>query len=416
VTLPEPHPTLNPPPPREAPPTSQSGAPPTQIPNQGVPLLTTDKNWYANERITLPKNWLSERQTNWPASWPIPWFDNDHKDLANRPGFHIFGLCPSCHHETTGVCATEYLSQDLNEANQTRSSFHADERSPLQGFAPLLRRSSQTSGHRPAIRPRRRAQVRVLRCACTANHCPPAGASGFGCGSEWLLHVTYQERDPSPAQIDVVPAEQAYLYWPAADAAAAEVPTSLTTAQSAAKNWGGALTALVTLVGVGTLLGNRATVSTLSTKAQVCFGILAFLAVLADAVMLYQSDFAMFGSTRIKAALRPSDLRNADLDPLIQASLSVRKLQISVRATAVAVVMALGATGILLFAKAAQPQPSPATFKITYRMPDGIKTTTGCGTLANPAATGGTLRFTPIGKGGAFAPIPVNKKVTIVAC
>jgi hypothetical protein len=67
------------------------------------------------------------------------------------------------------------------------------------------------------------------------------------------------------------------------------------------------LTAILGLIGIGTLLGSRATIQSFSPMVEILVGILAFIAVLADGVMLYQSDLATFGWPQIRAALKPSD-------------------------------------------------------------------------------------------------------------
>ncbi len=311
---------------------------------------------YREERINLPSDFDANEH-----------FDNDRHELADRPGFHIFGKCPSCWHETYAVCAADQLSPHASSADQAKLRW--DYRTRLRDFRPLI----------PARPPGRhgdtgdRTVITVLRCACVDNHAPqekgpstktPASHAGsasdtdarasgvFGCGSEWLLAVTY---DPNPknrekAKVAVVSAEDASRCWPAADAAYAEVGQALTDAQTSAKGWGTAFTAMLTLLGVGGLVATRSSVQTLPTVWQVLFGITAFVALVADAVMLIESNFASFGSPGISQALPSSAPAYADLDPLMEAKSSTQRLRVSVGATAVAAVAASAAVGILLFA------------------------------------------------------------------
>jgi hypothetical protein len=364
---------------------------PTQDP--GTP--TSDNcEAYVSQRIQVPVGWS---------------FANDRDTHAKRPGFHIFGKCPNCHGDTTGVCATEYLAEGVPMQGTDRAvaSFQADFQTPLR----------RVSRRRAAGQPsKRRTQITVLRCACTRNHASsPAGT--FGCGSEWLLRVEYSLNNAKETTLTPVSAEEASHYWPAADAAAAEVPDSLATAQAAAKNWGAGLTAVLTLLGVGALFANRTSVQSLGTAAQVVFAALAFVAVVANAVMLYQSTFATYGSPSVKDALKPSDLWNADLDPLMQAAASMRRLQTSVWATGVAVVAALGAAGILLLASSTPTPVPPATAKITFTL-NGIPTTTPCDTMTlTPLTTPPTSTLTVANTtDGTSETIALSAITAVAAC
>ncbi len=330
-------------------------------------------------------------------------FKTDRPKLPEMPGFHIVGDCPVCSHRTSAVCATAFLAQEQIEDGEARS----------------LRRDFRLT--RRAIGRRRQAnrksQVTVLRCACTQNHAPPAGASPFGCGAEWLFRVDYGPRGADDGAISAV--EEDFKYWPAADAAAAEIPTALSTAQASAKNWAPALTALLTVLGAGAILANRTTVQTLDRTNQWVFAVLAGLAVLANVIMLYQSDFAQFGSPRLLDALRPSDLANADLNPLVEAGRSVARLRRAVRAAFLSGVAASAALGVLLLASAA---PAPPTSKVTFKT-GGVSTTTACGTVAytSPGSAPGTQRhanllFTPGGPGAEAQTIPLIEVKTIAAC
>ncbi|MDQ6806049.1 MAG: hypothetical protein M3065_14030 [Actinomycetota bacterium] len=259
--------------------------------------------------------------------------------------------------------------------------------------------------------------ITVAKCACVHNHVPPADGA-FGCGSEWLLRVSFNPKDPTRTYLAPVPEHEAYHVWAAADNAASHVSTSLSDAQSAAKNWAAALTAVLTLLGVGGLLANRTTVQTLDAFWQVAFGLFAFGAVAANAVMLYQSNFASYGSPKIDDALKASDPDVADLDLLVDAKISVRRFQIAVRSTACAAVCALVAIGILLFASSAPPPAAPPTSKITYKV-NGVTTTTPCGTVVFSSSKRGTpttVTFVPTTKNATQQTLPLAEIKSIAAC
>jgi hypothetical protein len=358
-------------------------------PNAGAPPVAP-KRWYVNERITVTD---------------VGTFHNDHDRFYKAPGFHIFGPCPSCGHDTSSVCATEYLAQDVDPDDggpPTTKAVAGRDTAAWEGEVREVRRlqyeptsqgatpspteqlgrywSKFTTTHpipgEPSVEDRGAPEVEepeptpktmltVMRCACTDNHvaqqgvpAPPAGT--FGCGSQWVVRVLYDDT-AEPAVILAAGELEAAYCWPAADAAAAQVPRALTNAQASAKNWGAGLTAILTLGGIGALLTNESTVRSLNTFWQVMFGIAAFVAVIANGVMLYQSTIAGYGSARTADALRPSDLRDADLDGLIQARATAKKLRTAILATVVAVVAALFAAGILLYGATTPALTTPTT-------------------------------------------------------
>jgi hypothetical protein len=409
-------------------------------PNEGRPAKNEAgrKRWYASERIQLPENW--------PTGSPGGEFTADRDVLVGRPGFHIFGACPSCLHPTTSVCATEYLTEEAAPGAARPGAAEGQAASPAKTFLaipapgspenetakvknpaqPRLHGDRQSRKRSPRTRKPwfgtarptdDQTQVTVLQCACTHNHVPPKDDT-FGCGSQWLLRVDYNDvTNRGHTDISVVPEWEAFHYWPAADAAAREIPASLTTARSAAKNWAGALTAILGLLGIGALLGSRSTIQNFSPRDEIIFGVLAFIAVLADGAMLYQSDLATFGWPRIRAALKPSDQWNADLDPLTQASASVRKLRRSVWAAAISAAAALGAVGILLFVPAA---PGVSTSKVVYVV-NSTKMVTPCGTVTMPSASAtgpaaSFLTFTPDVTNGKPVSISLSAITNIDAC
>jgi len=381
-------------------PAPSSGEQASQSPGEDPVTENSTKPLYASQRILLPDGWPTET-----------WFHSDRDVLAGQPGFHIFGLCPSCKHPMSGVCATEYLAQDeagTEAGAEAEGHISGKEAWKFEEFRPIeqeslkrgARKRESRSGRKPFWRgggvrrpPEGRVtQVTVLQCACIVDH-QGAPAGTFGCGSQWLLRVTFNQGGSAKTTIKHVSELQAPYYWPAADAAAAEIPNSLSDAQATAKNWAAGLAAAIALLGVSGLLGNGKTIQALSGIWQFFFGLAAFVAVLAAALMIYQSTLAGYGSTRLRQALKPSDLRNADLDPLIEASASVRRLRRSVWATGVSVLAALAAAGILLFVS--PPGAAPAAGSIIYPYPvkityvtGGITVTTPCGVVQAPGSPG----------------------------
>jgi hypothetical protein len=406
-------------------------------PNDGrLPHDPDPKLWYASERIVV-------------RAVDLAGFDHDRALLPlGTPGFHVFGSCPSCHHETTGLCATEYLSLELPVSRGARVPVRVRVDSATSSKPMTTMRVATTSefgltpeqldeitrdiggstsatdevlAAHPELPPSNDVPVKtmltVLRCACVANHVGPT-AGVFGCGSEWLVRVTYDPTNTTTTTMTPVTYEESVKCWPAADAAATAVPTTLTTAQAAVGKWQTGLTAVIAVLGVTALLSNRATIQTLSVGWQVLFAIAAAVAVGANIVMLLQSDLASFGFPNIRQALPPSDLHNADLDPLTQTRVTVRKLRVSAWATATAVLAAITAVTIILFVHPAPPQP---TYKITT-VTGVTTTTTACGTITyqptaqvgQPAPT--TLTFKPNTKRAKPVAVALSSVTNIAAC
>lgn len=354
---------------RSEPGNSSQGADPSKAsPNAGEPRAQEPyKTWYARERIQLSDGVAAA-------------FTNDRAELGSQfrrlPGFHIRGRCPSCNHETSAVCATWFQAHKATDDN---------------GRGQLT-------------------QLTVVRCACTYNHVASTPGD-FGCGSEWLLRVTFDPKGAENARITVAEAGSAVRGWPLADTTADDVAQCVTAAQNTAKNWGTALGGVLTLLGIGALLANRATVQALDTTWQLLFALAALVAVSGNVIMLLQTDLAQFGTPGGNKTLQPGHLGNADLVPLIQASSSKRKLRRAVWATAVAVVAALAALAILIFV---EPR---ATSKITYDV-NGIAITTPCSTIVSePPATGsGTVAYQPNVSGSHRRAVNSSQIKSIAGC
>ncbi len=381
--------------------------------------------------VTVPivpdqEPYSEQRIIEFPADFDVAAaFRTDRADLPHEPAFHIIGTCPHCGDETVAVCAIDYLAAEnagLRSKHTTR-------------LRDLVRRPAPIAG----------SYITVLRCACIENHAAPqkgqssayghgtaesdtdaptgSSGAGFGCGAEWLLRVTMGsapcENDPTKScetvQLEKVCAAKATRYWPAADAAAAEATDAPANAVASAKGWGAAFTAMLTLLGVGGLVSSRTTVQTLPTLSRLLFAVLAGLALLADAIMLYQSNTASFGSPRIRRNVLASRPLDADLDPFMEAKTSARRLRAAVLATIAAAVLAAGASAILLFVNPARPG-AHSTLTLTT---NGITNKTPCGTLVYPTTSSTaakSVRFTPIVSGAKTETIPLSEITEVDAC
>jgi hypothetical protein len=373
---------------------------------------------------------------------PDETFRNDYRVLWKEPGFHIVGPCPSCGHETSAVCAIAYLPSEAERPRSERAT-------RLRALLPTRVVAAQGS----------RTYVTALRCACIENHAlpdkqqaspkaePGAGprndhgvnsgdanvdgdkaattfADAFGCGAEWLLRVTLEPIEPPPpthsdqprdkVRLSIVPFDEAVRSWPAAEAAFSEAVDAPSQAETSAKGWGTALTAMLTLLGVGGLLTGRTTVQALPSLWRWVFAAAAAVALCADAFMLYQSNFASFGSPRIERNLVASRPQHSDLDQLMEARTSSSRLQMAVRATAGAAAAAVVAVGVLLLVPSAR---SPASSKLSLTV-NGSTTKTPCGVLVYPTSGGAAtaVRFTPNVSRAKAEQIPLREITEIDAC
>jgi len=166
-------------------------------------------------------------------------FSDDRLDQGIDPvGFHINGECPSCKHETTALCAAKYIAPDSKELEEAVKLKTAYDESHQEDLVSL---------------------VTVLRCACIKSH-TNAPANTFGCGTEWLLRVSYlpQVTDSHPKYLPV-PENESFKYWSPADNIAAAVAGSLSAAQAIAKNWQAFLTGFLAILGVASVVGGRNT-------------------------------------------------------------------------------------------------------------------------------------------------------------
>jgi hypothetical protein len=354
-------------------------------PGDWDPDRESAKTAYQVERIQL-NHWLPGK------------FHDDRKDQGKKPiGFHIYGPCPSCWDDTSALCAVEYLAvdQDLETPNAE------PERSKRQN------RTGSTT------------VVTLLRCNCLQSHQgAPAGAGG--CGTEWLLRVTYLPDEPEAhVDLDPVKVDEAFRYWLPAEDVTNAIPTALAAVQATAAKWQTALTALIAVLAISTVIGGESTIVALDATWKVWLAVAAAAAVLGNIIMLYFSDLASLGFPGLQGAERQRSLINTDLEPLKQVAKTVREIQIARAATVVAVAGALAATGIFLLVSPAAPnQESKLTVTITQQGSGTATTqTTGCGTVSIKGDKSQMyVEFKRDAKGAELVDYPLNEVTAIDAC
>jgi hypothetical protein len=313
-------------------------------------------------------------------------FAND-LDKQKQPivGFHVSGNCPRCTHATQALFPVEAVVMD--ETGPHISS------SRLAGGAirSLQLGSSKYAARKPAA-DSGKVNVSVLTCQCTHNHKNSKGA--FGCGASWLIGATFDlTSEPiQQAEFSTVDALEAAAIWPEAEAFAAAMSGSLKAVQSSAKAWQTALTAILGLVTVVSLIGGRSTLQTLSGADQAWIVILAAVAVVANAWGIYKSTLAAIGFPAIRRAKGALALSNSDLWPLQQTIHAVTNLQKAVLSSAVAFVAGIIAVGFVWLAPTATAPAVPVTLTIRPPTPAPGATAaapvTVCGVLATPQPTG----------------------------
>jgi hypothetical protein len=361
------------------------GAPQTAVTVAGVwnPDIKPRKTAYAVERIQL-------------NDWPPDNFRDDRKEQGDKPpGFHIYGLCPSCRHQTSALCAVEYLENDQDLVTA--------EDDPQR-----LRRNGRVGST---------TVVTVLRCSCLQPHLGvPAGSEG--CGTEWLLRVNYFREDRE-ADVDLYPvkADEAFRYWLPAEDITNSIPTALAAVQATAGKWQTALAALIAVLGVSAIISGESTIVALDVKWKIWLGVAAATAVIGNLFMLYFSDLASLGFPGLRSAKRQRSLVDTDLEPLKQVAATVREIRIARFATIVAVLGALAATGIFLFVSPAAPKDESKLTVTIGQSGTKTTTTTGCGTVVIVIKQSQKyVEFKRDAKGTKSISYPLSEVTAIDAC
>jgi hypothetical protein len=249
--------------------------------------LTSTDQAKPNEWKQAPKGKTVSQRILLPSGYDLSRYADDRKSMKKpMVGFHLSGPCPVCEHQTTAVCATSYLANEQTPDPERRD----------------------------------RTQTTALKCACVEDHTSeqaPAPLS-FGCGAEWLLKVSWSRTESQIAvKKEVVTEEEAMRVWAAADANGVAIPSTLATYQAVAGKWQTALTAIVALVGVGSLLAGHTTFQMLSAPWQVGFAVALAVAIIGNGAVLWTSDLASFGFPTLRHAVAShKELYNSDLAPL----------------------------------------------------------------------------------------------------
>jgi hypothetical protein len=321
-------------------------------------------------------------------------------DLGGRKpgfaGFHVWGPCPSCGHPTSGLVATKYLVPYTGTG--AAMGLAAPREQAVSAPPGRMGRPPQGNGLR---------QVLAMQCDCTYNH--PGNGGAFGCGSRWLLSVTYQPADPAAGvQFGTIAAEDAPLCWQQAEAAAASLPSDLATVQGTAVKWGGVLTSVLGVLALAGVLAGRQTIQSLPVWAQVALGVAVVVALACNVLVHWFGSVAGLGFPRFRKAQNEQELRDADLQPLADAEESVKLLGRARQSAVVSVVAAAVAVGIFLFV----PPSATGMFRLVLKVRDA-SATTPCGTLVTGKA-GGAYTFTPAG--GTAATYPAAEVAQVRSC
>lgn len=360
--------------------------------------------------ISAPQNrgeYLAQRVLL-AANYPVADFEND---LAGRSkgfyGFHIWGLCPNCGHPTNTLVAAKYLADDDWTAFTSPAAEDA-----LRASANVQTDLVQLRDDSGGVKRRRGAtrNVVVFRCACNHTHNPPPADEKFGCGSEWLLKVDYLPAEPDAAVVvETVADDEAARYWEASEDIAASIAGSASTAQTMSKAWTTVLASIVGLLAIAGIISGRDTIQSLPLWAQVMLGVFAVIALVLQGATLYWGNVASVGFPQLRSSLKPHQLRDADIQPLIDADAIVTRLHRALWTAVLSAAAAGVALAIFLFAHAA---PAPGEVKLTYSV-SHVTNTTACGQLVTDDP-GGTATFTP--DGGTASTYKVQDIAAITPC
>jgi hypothetical protein len=367
-----------------------------------------EKTHYKLERVLLDANY----DTNTA-------FGDDLADQSADVGFHVFGGCPSCAHPTTALLASKYLTD--YQTDPGNADVQVAVSPPRTRKAGLLNLDGVTAHSPGRVHParaadhsgelratNRRTQVLAMRCSCAENH-PDQKDGTFGCGSEWLLAVNYDPTKRSATVLKLpVSAEDGSRVWQSADEVATAVSAALSSSQASATKWLTAYTSLLAVLGLAGVLAGRSTIQALGGGWQVLLAIAVLVALLGDIAMIALANYSSLGFPGLRAAPDHVELKNADLQPLLDAEASIKALRHARTATYVSACGALVAIGVFLFA----PQPAATgDVKLTVQVPtapssgstggDTLTSTTQCGALS-VAADKASYTLTPVGGGTAI--------------
>jgi hypothetical protein len=311
-----------------------------------------------------------------------------HTDIEaqSKPlmGFHVTGPCPGCTHKTSDVfpATTIVMGSIAGSAggDAGRGRIVTVDRIAIRPFI-------GTSAGMRRINVRRhvgdveKPKVAMLRCRCDVSHTSSNGKDG--CGATWLIKASFDNGNPAGgARLEGLTADEAVAAWPSAEAMASSAAASLKTVQGAAAKWQTALTSVLALIGVVSLVGGRSVLETISPDRQWVIVGLAAVAVLANAWAIYQSALSNIGFPRIRQAVETPELIDSDLWPLRQAAHSTAKLHAAVFWAAFSFLAAIIAIGFVWMS----PDTQASAITLTLVNQDAGVTSV-CGSLqtSNPS-------------------------------
>jgi hypothetical protein len=344
--------------------------------------------------------------------WDLPGVGGLLNDLdkQKRPivGFHVTGNCPRCGDATQALFPVEAVVMDETgphiPSRLTDGAIRSLQLGPAKYAA---RKPASDSG---------KVNVAVLTCQCTNNHKNSKGA--FGCGASWLIGAKF-DVNSQKAEFSTVNAQDAAVIWPAAEAYATSVSSSLKAVQSSAKGWQAALTAILGIVTVVSLVGGRSTLQMLSGATQAWIIIFAAIAVAANAWGIYKSTLASIGFPAITRAKSALDLSNSDLWPLQQTIHAVNDLQAAVLSSALAFAAGVVAVGFVWLAPNAAPPAVTVNLMIRPPAPSpgapAAVPVAVCGVLPTPQPTGSPASIAIVPSSSATPAPTVTYPMTSVA-
>jgi hypothetical protein len=218
-------------------------------------------------------------------------------------------------------------------------------------------------------------KIAMLHCRCAVTHDNSSGKDG--CGATWLVKASFDTRNPAqPASLEALTQAEEVAAWPAAEVMASSSTAALTTVQAAAAKWQTALTSILALVTVVSLVGGRTALETINHPYRWVIAGFAVVAVLANAWAVYRSTLSSIGFPRIRRAVGTPELIDSDLWPLRQATDATEKLHAAVFWAALSFISAIIAIGFVWMSP--DVQPSAVTLTLTGNT-QGV--TSVCGSL-----------------------------------
>ena len=303
-------------------------------------------------------------------------------DLASQNplyGFHVWGPCPRCGHLSSGLIPVEFLVVSPGGQKEVgRNAAHT-----LGDSGGLALSYRLTPSELPAPRPVQEGfslKAAALTCHCLVAHDQVHGNTG--CGAEWMIAFEYA-RDPGTRSgergvtLSSVPPDVAARIWVAADSVTDSVASAGKTAMTLAGKWITILTSVVGVIALGGVIAGRATILSIPPWPRAVLGTAALIAVIANALMIYQGNQAGTGLPVLRRARDERSLIDADIKPLRDASAAIDGLRKARNFAVLTVSAALIAVGLFLF----WPAAASDHVKLKYTDTSGIVHQTGCGKL-----------------------------------